>query len=212
MHKKNFNRGFTLIELMIVVTIIGLLAAMSIPSYSRYKSKAKLAQAYTVLHSIDTAQKAYFIDNNSYFFAQFVSPGAGVEASFYNGNSITASYYSGTYDPQIFDPAGQPSNFMFIADYAKYDASGTLIAGNDPEATDTFKGGSGDGCNFPENLASFNYSDLGISANPAGAYDFFVTQAVGNFSTTSDGICAFIINFTTTENGSSSSSPMIKIN
>ncbi|SFG34098.1 type IV pilus assembly protein PilA [Duganella sp. CF458] len=55
MIKKQAQAGFTLIELMIVVAIIGILAAVAIPAYSDYTAKAKIANAITAADSIKTA-------------------------------------------------------------------------------------------------------------------------------------------------------------
>ncbi|RYZ36388.1 MAG: prepilin-type N-terminal cleavage/methylation domain-containing protein [Myxococcaceae bacterium] len=52
--------GFTLIELMIVVAIIGILAAIAIPNFIRFQAKSKQSEAKTNLKAIFTAQKAYF--------------------------------------------------------------------------------------------------------------------------------------------------------
>ena len=52
---KNVQKGFTLIELMIVVAIIGILAAVAIPQYQDYTVKAKVGNAMTSLGSLRTA-------------------------------------------------------------------------------------------------------------------------------------------------------------
>jgi type IV pilus assembly protein PilA len=54
------NRGFTLIELMIVVAIIGILAAIAIPNFIKFQAKSKQSEAKTNLKSIFTAQKAFY--------------------------------------------------------------------------------------------------------------------------------------------------------
>jgi len=55
MSMKKVQQGFTLIELMIVVAIIGILAAVAIPAYQDYTIKAKIGNALTAVDSIKTA-------------------------------------------------------------------------------------------------------------------------------------------------------------
>ena len=51
---KNVQKGFTLIELMIVVAIIGILAAVAIPAYQDYTAKAQASEAITLLGGLKT--------------------------------------------------------------------------------------------------------------------------------------------------------------
>ena len=60
--KINKNNGFTLIELMIVIAIIGILAAIAIPQFSAYRVRSYNANAESDIRNIATAQEAYYVD------------------------------------------------------------------------------------------------------------------------------------------------------
>ncbi len=63
------RHGFTLIELMIVVAIIGLLAAIAVPSFMKYLAKAKTGEAMTELEKIYNGARIYYTEVDTY--AQF---------------------------------------------------------------------------------------------------------------------------------------------
>lgn len=56
--------GFTLMEIMIVVSIIGLLATVAVPNYLRARKRAQAAQILSDLKQLDSAIQLYFIENN----------------------------------------------------------------------------------------------------------------------------------------------------
>ena len=60
------KKGFTLIELMIVVAIIGILAAIAIPNFLKFQAKSKQSEAKTNLKAIYVAETGYFGENNVY--------------------------------------------------------------------------------------------------------------------------------------------------
>jgi len=60
------NRGFSLLELMVVVAIVGILAAVAMPSYRDYIMRANRADAHNKLLDISNRQLQYFMDNRIY--------------------------------------------------------------------------------------------------------------------------------------------------
>jgi type IV pilus assembly protein PilE len=58
--------GFTLIEIMIVVAIVGILAAIAYPSYSDYVQRSRIMDATSGLNDVRTRMEQYFQDNRTY--------------------------------------------------------------------------------------------------------------------------------------------------
>ncbi len=65
-HMRRTNHGFTLVELMIVVAIIGILAALAIPNFIKFQARAKQSEAKTTLRGLSTAQTNYFAESDRY--------------------------------------------------------------------------------------------------------------------------------------------------
>jgi type IV pilus assembly protein PilA len=78
------KKGFTLIELMIVVAIIGILAAIAIPNFMNYQCKAKQSEAKSSLGNIRTMQEAYRAEYDTY--------GAGLGPIGFSINTTDARY------------------------------------------------------------------------------------------------------------------------
>jgi type IV pilus assembly protein PilA len=63
---KKVQQGFTLIELMIVVAIIGILAAIAIPAYQDYTQRAQMGEAFTIVSAAKTAIEEFAQTNGAY--------------------------------------------------------------------------------------------------------------------------------------------------
>ena len=61
-----FQKGFTLIELMIVVAIIGILAAVAIPSYQDYTARAQVSEGMSLTSQFKTTLAEYYADQGTY--------------------------------------------------------------------------------------------------------------------------------------------------
>ncbi|MFT6274757.1 MAG: type IV pilus assembly protein PilA [Halioglobus sp.] len=62
--RKNIQQGFTLIELMIVIAIVGILAAIALPAYQDYTVRAKMAEPLAVLAEAKTTVTEFYVANN----------------------------------------------------------------------------------------------------------------------------------------------------
>ncbi len=112
------SQGFTIIELMIVVAIIGLLAGIAVPSYKEYVSKSKRAEAKAALVAAAARLERYYSLNNCYPSASCGSAAATNSATAltaagiqgYSGESPTKASYdiSLTFAAQTFTVTASP--------------------------------------------------------------------------------------------------------
>lgn len=61
------NKGFTLIELMIVIVIVGILAAIGVPIYRQYVAKAMASEGKALAGAIASAEKVYYAEVGSFY-------------------------------------------------------------------------------------------------------------------------------------------------
>lgn len=66
MSKRINGSGFTLIELMVVIAIIGILASLAIPGYSSYRKKSYNAAAQSDLRNVKSIIEVYYADQQHY--------------------------------------------------------------------------------------------------------------------------------------------------
>lgn len=74
------SKGFSLVELMVVVSIVGLLAAIGIPQYAKYQSKARTSEAKAALSALFNAERSFQLEWQQYS-VDLKNIGFGVEGS-----------------------------------------------------------------------------------------------------------------------------------
>lgn len=107
------HRGFTLIEVMIVVAIVGILSAIAIPSYTQYVLRGKLSEAHSNLLGLRTQAEQYFQDNRT--FVGFPCAAANTKYFTYACPTLTPD----TYTIRATGVAGQGTgDFAYTIDQA----------------------------------------------------------------------------------------------
>ncbi len=94
MFRHTTGRGFTLIELMIVVAIMAILAVIALPSYNRYVERTRRADGREALLRVATAQERFYTNRNRYSTGIVADLGASInsESGYYG---ITAAFDAG---------------------------------------------------------------------------------------------------------------------
>lgn len=82
---KAIQKGFTLIELMIVIAIVGILAAVALPAYQDYTARAQMSEALTLAEGQKSAVVEYYSDNGTF-------PANNTSAGIANASEIKGKY------------------------------------------------------------------------------------------------------------------------
>lgn len=114
----NFQRGFTLIELMITVAIVAILASIALPSYSDYLTRGKLTEATSMLADLRVKLEQHYQDNRSYVGGCVVGSVAPLPTGQYF-DFTCPTLAAATFTIQASGKAGTPvAGFIFQLDQA----------------------------------------------------------------------------------------------
>lgn len=161
--------GFTLVELMVVVAIIGLLSAVAIPNFKKYQAKAKVSEAKLQLSALYTAEASFFSDYNIYHncltYMGF-DPGPEVKNRYYAiGIAQTAAI-----SPNAFTAAvnsGLNSNDCGAANAALASSSTPAVPVPSSNSTTWFPAGKGIGSVIATTSNYLPPTSLGTQADSA---------------------------------------------
>jgi type IV pilus assembly protein PilA len=190
MTRRLLKRGFTLIELMIVVAIIGILAAIAIPNFIRFQAKSKQTEAKANLKAIFTAQRSQFQEHDKYLTL--------VGELGFNPERGNRYYYelgagASRQTRLTVDPVSAPANTGVEVDKFKYTnavANPALVAmtptytateGTVPGNTPGLGAGLCPSCNFLAGAAGdIDNEAVGIDTWYISSTDFFATPVCGD--------------------------------
>lgn len=113
LHRSNRLCAFTLIELLIVVAIIAVLAAIAVPNFLEAQTRAKIARTQADMRSLATAIESYMVDNNKYPTSAGMSKSTGLieyPLTAYQGKKYTNIWAGACLTTPVAYITGQPED------------------------------------------------------------------------------------------------------
>ena len=145
--KQNTQKGFTLIELMIVVAIIGILSAIAIPNFARYQSKSRQSEAKIALASIYGGEKAFYAEYSAYIGSHdavgYVPEGFKryYAIGWLAVNSATVTGYSGQTTRFNYPIINAPASWVMCGQATALATLAAALTGADPQTFDAHGSG-----------------------------------------------------------------------
>jgi type IV pilus assembly protein PilA len=128
------NKGFSLIELMVVVAIIGILATIAVPNFQKFQARSKQTNAKAELSSIYSAQKSFFAEYSTYSavlpVVGFVPEGTTETAAGYSARSGVKRYYGVSSGPTAGADVGNLTGTLLLAQPNAFYMHGYPASGN----------------------------------------------------------------------------------
>lgn len=165
--KKKNQTGFSLIELMIVVVIIGILSTIAIPQYQNFQLKAKQSEAKANLGGLYTTMKTFQAEWNQYY-GDFRALGYAVSGTYNYNIGFTANAKGPATHPELIHRG--TGTVISTVQYCKLANSGckaSAAVANIPAsaiknagAVQTFKGGAGSNIDADVTLDQWNIDEL----------------------------------------------------
>jgi type IV pilus assembly protein PilE len=110
------KKGVTLIEVMVVVAIVGILAAIAIPAYDNYITRSRRSDAFTALETVRAAQEMYRAERGLYQTAIGSLPGCSATMAGDNYTIALPAVTATTFTVRATPQARQAGDFTFTVD------------------------------------------------------------------------------------------------
>ena len=176
---------------MVVIIIIGILAAIAIPSYQKYTTNAKVAETYSILENLGKAQISYFAENQEFYNLILPPMPINLDAKVVTSDTSwnTIGYPA---------PIGSNLNFIYRIFAGKTDSSGTELNATLDSISGTgfivsnnaslIRGLHADSTTC--NAGILRPTNLGIS--PVANYDWFIVTAVADMNNDFTNTCTAV--------------------